>query len=255
VVVICIDQARAISFGMRPTAKGLYIDLGTAAQTMLLAAHSLGPGGGRGHVLQPGRSHRGAEHPRPPEPGDVRVPRVSGRRPTPGHAGPRTHHLAEPDRLGALPDWRRRRELIGIVNHHRLGSHPGLVIGSQIGKDSERTVATIGGTIVGVLIGGVIGRSMDQADHACIAQTLEHAPAQHGVAWSNPDGGHYRVVPLEGYEDGQGRICRDYRTTATIEGRQQDLRYRLPAAGRELAAGAPRRTRSGYPEADGISRR
>jgi nitroreductase len=46
VVVICIDQGRAISFGMRPTGKGLYIDVGTAAQTMLLAAHSLGLGAG-----------------------------------------------------------------------------------------------------------------------------------------------------------------------------------------------------------------
>jgi surface antigen len=84
-------------------------------------------------------------------------------------------------------------------------------------------VATIGGTIADVLIGGVIGRSMDEADQACIAQTLEQAPAQHAVAWSNPDGGQYCVVPLEGDDDGQGRICRNYRTTATIEGRQQQL--------------------------------
>jgi nitroreductase len=46
VVVICIDQGRAMSFGMRPTVKGLYIDVGTAAQTMLLAAQSLGLGAG-----------------------------------------------------------------------------------------------------------------------------------------------------------------------------------------------------------------
>ena len=45
-VVICVDRARAESFGMRPTAKGLYVDVGTAAQTMLLAAHSLGLGAG-----------------------------------------------------------------------------------------------------------------------------------------------------------------------------------------------------------------
>jgi nitroreductase len=31
---------------MLPTAKGLYVDIGTAAQTMLLAAHSLGLGAG-----------------------------------------------------------------------------------------------------------------------------------------------------------------------------------------------------------------
>jgi nitroreductase len=45
-VVVCIDGARAESFGMRPTAKGLYVDVGTATQTMLLAAHSLGLGAG-----------------------------------------------------------------------------------------------------------------------------------------------------------------------------------------------------------------
>jgi nitroreductase len=45
-IVICIDRAKAESFGMRPAAKGLYVDVGTAAQTMLLAAHSLGLGSG-----------------------------------------------------------------------------------------------------------------------------------------------------------------------------------------------------------------
>jgi len=45
-VVICVDQGRAGAFGMRPTAKSLLIDVGTAAQTMLLAAHSLGLGAG-----------------------------------------------------------------------------------------------------------------------------------------------------------------------------------------------------------------
>src|SRR5215468_3939926 len=38
IVVICIDRAKAESFGMRPNAKGLFNDVGTAAQTMLLAA-------------------------------------------------------------------------------------------------------------------------------------------------------------------------------------------------------------------------
>jgi nitroreductase len=46
IVVICIDRAKAESFGVRPNAKGLFVDVGTAAQTMLLAAHSLGLGAG-----------------------------------------------------------------------------------------------------------------------------------------------------------------------------------------------------------------
>ena len=46
VILICIDGPRVRSFGMAPSARGLYVDVGTAAQTMLLAAHSLGLGAG-----------------------------------------------------------------------------------------------------------------------------------------------------------------------------------------------------------------
>lgn len=41
-VVICIDQTRAAGYGFRPRTPGLYVDVGTAAATMLLAAHGLG---------------------------------------------------------------------------------------------------------------------------------------------------------------------------------------------------------------------
>ena len=40
-VMICIDQRRAIDYGFTPTTPGLYIDVGTTAATMLLAAEAL----------------------------------------------------------------------------------------------------------------------------------------------------------------------------------------------------------------------
>ncbi len=43
-VVICIDENRAAGYGMRPGAPGLYVDVGTAAATVLLVAHELGLG-------------------------------------------------------------------------------------------------------------------------------------------------------------------------------------------------------------------
>ena len=46
VVVICIDWDRVASFGMRSDTRGPHVDVGTLAQTMLLAAHSLGLGSG-----------------------------------------------------------------------------------------------------------------------------------------------------------------------------------------------------------------
>ena len=45
-VLICIDRERVVSFEMRTDLKGLSVDVGTAAQTILLAAHSLGLGSG-----------------------------------------------------------------------------------------------------------------------------------------------------------------------------------------------------------------
>ena len=143
----------------------------------------------------------------------------------PAHGWRRKHgHSYEHAPVYVIPDLgielgRCNRDVIGAV----IGGVAGGVIGSQVGKGSDRTVATIGGAIAGVLIGGAIGRSMDDADQACVAQTLGQARARQPVTWSNPAGGHYRVVPLEGYEDHKGRICRDYRTTATIEGRQQEI--------------------------------
>jgi nitroreductase len=40
--VICIDVARAVDFGFRPDTPGLYVDVGTTAATLLLAAHAVG---------------------------------------------------------------------------------------------------------------------------------------------------------------------------------------------------------------------
>jgi nitroreductase len=43
-IVICLDTARAEEFGFQPGHRGLYVDIGTTAATLLLAAHSLGLG-------------------------------------------------------------------------------------------------------------------------------------------------------------------------------------------------------------------
>ena len=130
------------------------------------------------------------------------------------------HH----EHASTIPDvgielGRCNRELVGGI----LGGVAGGVAGAQVGKGSTRTAVTIGGTIVGVLIGGAIGRSMDQADHACVAHTLEQAPPRHAVTWSDPHGRHYEVVPLVSYQGAQGSTCREYRTTATIGGRNQQI--------------------------------
>lgn len=108
-------------------------------------------------------------------------------------------------------------ELVGAA----IGGVAGGVAGSQFGRGSGRTAATIGGTLVGILIGGAIGQTMDRVDQACVGQALEHAPSARPVAWHNPDSGvDYAVVPQPAYRQ-DGTYCREYQTTAVIDGRPQ----------------------------------
>jgi nitroreductase len=43
-IVICLDTVRAEEFGFQPGHRGLYVDIGTTAATLLLAAESVGLG-------------------------------------------------------------------------------------------------------------------------------------------------------------------------------------------------------------------
>ncbi len=45
-ITICTDRTAAADYGFPPNAVGLFIDVGTAAATMMLAAHALGIGAG-----------------------------------------------------------------------------------------------------------------------------------------------------------------------------------------------------------------
>jgi nitroreductase len=45
-IVICTDVAKAVQYGFAASSRGLYVDVGTAGQTMLLAAHALRLGSG-----------------------------------------------------------------------------------------------------------------------------------------------------------------------------------------------------------------
>ena len=64
------------------------------------------------------------------------------------------------------------RNIIGAI----LGGAAGAAAGSQIGKGDGRTLATLGGTTLGALVGGNIGCAMVQVDQNCVGQILERTP-------------------------------------------------------------------------------
>lgn len=111
------------------------------------------------------------------------------------------------------------RELLGRL----LGAAAGGLLGAQVGDGRGQLAAVAGGTLLGFLVGGNIGRGMDALDQNCVGQALEHAQDGQQVAWQNPDNGtQYHVVPTRTVERADGRYCREYTATAVINGRSQE---------------------------------
>lgn len=131
-------------------------------------------------------------------------------------------HVVDPGHIVDLPDagiGRCNRDALGAI----IGGASGALIGSQFGKGDGKTAATIGGAIIGLLVGGNVGRAMDQVDHNCIGQVLERAPTGQAVAWESPDDGHhYQVTPTRTYQAESGEYCREYTTTVMVGGRPQN---------------------------------
>lgn len=107
------------------------------------------------------------------------------------------------------------REVLGTI----IGGAIGARVGSKVGDRQDRAITTIGGAV----IGGAIGRSMDEAAHACVAQALEYASLNQSVAWENAARGtSYVVTPVEIDRSDQGAECRKYILRTITGGRQQD---------------------------------
>ena len=89
-----------------------------------------------------------------------------------------------------------------------LGGIVGGTLGNQIGRGDGRTLATIGGAVAGVLIGGEVGTRMDAQDQGCVGEVLEVAPVNTRVQWVQGPS-NYVVVPGQ-VQYVQGSYCRPY---------------------------------------------
>lgn len=103
-----------------------------------------------------------------------------------------------------------------------LGGVAGGALGSQVGHGRGKTIATIGGVLAGAALGGAIGGTMDKTDEMYAQKALENTPTNTSQSWRNPDtGNQYNVTPTKTYNNAAGQACRDYTTTAIIDGQEQ----------------------------------
>lgn len=108
---------------------------------------------------------------------------------------------------------------VGAVSGGILGG----AVGSQFGSGTGKTVSIIAGTLLGGLLGGAIGKSMDDVDRMKMNQTLESTPTNSTTTWSNPDGNSYRMTPTRTYTNSSGQPCRQFTTTAVIDGKSERI--------------------------------
>ena len=116
-----------------------------------------------------------------------------------------------------------QKETAGTI----IGGIGGAVLGSQIGGGSGQIVATAIGTFAGALIGNEVGKSLDRADQLAMRQAEQQAhsaPIGDRIVWNNPDSGNSgTVTPVrEGTDANSGAYCREYQTTVTVGGRDQE---------------------------------
>jgi len=59
---------------------------------------------------------------------------------------------------------------------------------------------------------------------ACVERALEHADDGQDIVWDNPDRhARYEVTPTKTYQQNDGRYCREYTSSAIVNGREQTV--------------------------------
>lgn len=120
--------------------------------------------------------------------------------------------------------------LIGCANMSKqdigtvTGGIAGGVLGSTVGQGSGRILAIAAGTLAGAFIGGALGKNMDDTDRLKMNQALDNNNVGQPAYWHNANTDtNYQVTPTKNVSMDGNDYCREYRTTANIGGKKQQM--------------------------------
>jgi len=104
------------------------------------------------------------------------------------------------------------------------GGVVGGLLGSQFGGGSGKLLAVGAGALAGAFLGGAIGKNMDDNDKREMNHALESNSIGQPAYWQNQKTGtHYTVVPTRNVSVDGNQYCREYRSTAIIDGKNQQV--------------------------------
>lgn len=105
---------------------------------------------------------------------------------------------------------------IGMVTGGVIGG----LVGSQFGGGMGQVAAAAGGALLGAYLGSKIGESMDKTDQLEAQQAMNSSKP---TTWTNTKGTTYTVTPKPTYTNQNHQTCRQYTTTATIDGKAETI--------------------------------
>ena len=104
------------------------------------------------------------------------------------------------------------------------GGVAGGLLGSQLGGGTGTLVAIGAGTLAGAYIGNKLGQNMDETDKLKLNNTFENNAAGQPAYWkNNKTGSTYKVTPTKNITVHGNRYCREYRSTADVAGKTQQI--------------------------------
>src|SRR2546430_2138227 len=104
------------------------------------------------------------------------------------------------------------------------GAAAGGAAGGLLGSSLGGPAATAAGVLLGGLLGATVGQQMDSQDYYRMRNSLETSRTGRSTEWDNPGTGtHHQVIPTRTYENQSGQSCREFNTTAQIDGRRQNV--------------------------------
>jgi surface antigen len=114
------------------------------------------------------------------------------------------------------------------VNNQDVGTVTGGVlgglIGSRFGGGTGQMVAIGAGAVTGAYLGAQIGKSMDMQDRARMNNAFENNAVGQPAYWQNSNTGvAYDITPVHNVSYDGNPYCREYRSTAIINGKHQQI--------------------------------
>ena len=124
----------------------------------------------------------------------------------------------------ALPE--QRAPLVEVVaitlEGGDVNARTGAGAEAALGKGDGKIASTAIGTVIGILIGGSIGNTMEQQDQSCVGRLLAHVPDGKTAGFENHQGRGYILKPLDTFMK-DSRTCRRYMASAEIDGRYETI--------------------------------